>query len=92
MLTFFTDAVTIPMAGGLSGLWNTIKSNWLAPLYLAAIAVFAFVFLRDRAWMKLISFIGIAAIVGVFVFAGADWFGEGGNLQRVGNELGSQIN
>lgn len=60
---------------GLRGLWNTVLTDWITPLFIAMIAVFALFFIKDRAWMKLIGFVGIAAVVGVLVFAGADLFG-----------------
>ena len=60
---------------GLRGLWNTVLSDWITPLFIAMVAVFALFFIKDRAWMKLIGFVGIAAVVGVLVFAGGDLFG-----------------
>ena len=60
---------------GLRGLWNTVLNNWITPLFIAMVAVFALYFIKDRAWMKLIGFVGIAAVVGVLVFAGGELFG-----------------
>lgn len=78
---------------GLSGLWSTILANWVTPLYIAAVAVFAIVFIKDRAWMKLISFVGIAAVVGVLVLAGAEIFGNpNGGLTGVAKNQATQIN
>lgn len=64
-------------AAGLSELWEAIQKDWLGPLFFAAVAVFAIIFVKDRAWMKLIGFVGIAAIVGVLIFAGDSLFGKG---------------
>lgn len=78
---------------GLSGLWNTVLTNWITPLYIAAVAVFAIVFIKDRAWMKLISFVGIAAVVGVLVLAGKEIFGtKGSGLTGVAQKQAGQIN
>ena len=69
-------------AAGLNELWTNILNNWVGPLFIAAVAVFAIVFIKDRAWMKLVSFVGIAAIVGVLVFFGKDMFGSSGTLTK----------
>jgi hypothetical protein len=61
---------------GIADLWNNVLLNWITPLYLAAVAIFAIIFLKDRAWMKLIGFVGIAAVVGVLVFGGKALFGS----------------
>lgn len=88
----FLTAVSMP-AAGLNELWSTILSNWITPLYLAAVAVFAIMFLKDRAWTKLIGFVGIAAVVGVLIFAGKALFGgENASLTKVAKEGAKQIN
>lgn len=80
-------------AAGINELWNTVLTNWITPLYLAAIAVFAFIFLKDRAWMKLIGFVGIAAVVGVLIFAGGTLFGsEDSGLTKVAADAAKEIN
>jgi hypothetical protein len=80
-------------AAGIDGLWNNILANWITPIYLAAVAVFAIIFLKDRAWMKLIGFVGIAAVVGVLVFAGKALFGgENATLVKTGADIAKQVN
>lgn len=70
---------------GLRGIWSDIRDNWVQPLFVAAVAVFALVFVKDRAWTKLIAFVGIAAVVGVLIFAGEDLFGsKDAGLTKVG--------
>lgn len=92
MLDFFNQLmVSLPAAGGLSELWNTVLKDWIGPVFFAAVAVFAIVFIKDRAWMKLIGFVGIAAIVGVLVFAGEDLFGSDGSLKSVAEGLSEQV-
>ena len=78
-------------AAGLSDLWNNIQQNWLGPIFLGAIAIFSIVFIKDRAWMKLLAFVGIAAIVGVLIFFGADLFGAGGSLTGVAKDAAKQV-
>lgn len=84
-------ATVIP-AAGLSELWTTILQGWVGPIFLAAIAIFAIVFLKDRAWMKLISFVGIAAVVAVLIYAGPVLFGDGGTFQSVAENAATQVN
>lgn len=84
-------ATVIP-AAGLSELWQTILQGWVGPIFLAAIAVFAIVFLKDRAWMKLISFVGIAAVVAVLIYAGPALFGQGGTFQSVAQNAATKVN
>lgn len=78
--------------GGLNSLWSNLLTGWVGPIFIAAVAVFAIVFIKDRAWMKLVSFVGIAAIVGLLVFFGSDLFGKGGKFTSVAKNQANQIN
>ena len=78
-------------AAGLTELWTTVQTNWIQPLFLAAVAVFALMLAKDKAWMKLISFVGIAAVVGVLIFAGDSLFGKDGNLTTTAGTLAGQV-
>lgn len=77
---------------GLSGLQDTVLNNWIQPIFLVAIAVFAIIFIKDRAWMKLIGFVGIAAVVSIPVFMGETFFGSDGQLSQVASGAAEQIN
>ncbi len=92
MLEIVNDFMVALPAAGLGGLWDTILKNWIGPAFIAAIAWFAFTFIKDRAWMKLLGFIGIAAVVSVLVFAGDSLFGADGSLKNVAEEQAGQIN
>ena len=81
----------IQVHAGLGELSQNIIDNWIGPIFLVAIAAFAIVFIKDRAWMKLIGFVGIAAIVGVLIFAGDTFFGENGSLQGGAKDAGKSI-
>lgn len=86
-------AVEFHAAGGINDLWTNILANWITPIYLAAVAVFAIMFLKDRAWMKLIGFVGIAAVVGVLIFAGRALFGSADSgLTGVAKDAATQVN
>lgn len=77
---------------GLSGLKDTVLNNWIQPIYLVAIAAFAIIFIKDRAWMKLIGFLGIAAVLAIPVFMGETFFGSDGKLSGVAEGAANQIN
>lgn len=76
---------------GLSGIWNSFLNDWLRWIFIGMVAVFAFVFIKDRAWLKLLSFAGIAIVVGVFVFAGDIFFGRDGQLTDTATDLAREI-
>jgi len=87
------DTVEIIGNRGLNGFWNNILSNWITPIFIAMVAIFALFFIKDRAWMKLIGFVGIAAVVGVLVFAGGDLFGgKNKGLTGTAKKLADDIN
>lgn len=75
----------------MDALTTSIIQHWIGPLVLAGIAVFAIIFLKDRAWMKLISFVGIAAVVAVLVYAGPALFGSTGSLTTTAGNLAGQV-
>lgn len=77
---------------GLSALKDTVLNNWIQPIYLVAIAAFAIIFIKDRAWMKLIGFLGIAAVLAIPVFMGETFFGSDGKLSGVAEGAANQIN
>ena len=68
-----------------------LLTNWIAPADLAGIALISIIFIKDRAWMKLISFLGIAALVAIPIFFGDELFG-GEGLFKVGSDLAKQVN
>lgn len=79
-------------AAGLSELKNKALNDWVQPVFIVGVAAISIVFIKDRAWMKLLAFLGIAAIVGVVVFAGEDLFGDDGNLTGAAEDVGKSIN
>lgn len=83
---------TVMLATGLNALWTTILQGWVGPIFLAMIAIFAIMFIKDQAWMKLISFVGIAAVVAVLIYAGPTLFGDGGTFQSVAEDAATQVN
>jgi len=80
----------MPMAG-LQGLKDSIINNWLGPVFIAGVAAFALLFIKDRSWTKLLGFVGIAAIVGVLIFSGDALFGNDKGLQKVAKNEATKI-
>ena len=81
-------------SNGLNGLWNGILQNWITPVYLAAIAIGAFMFIRSQQLTKLIMFLVVAAIVGVLIFGGRALFGDkgqGGALTNMFQATGKSV-
>lgn len=65
---------------GLDGLYTEFINNWLGPIYLIAVAVFSVVFLKDRKFRELFSFIAIATVVALLIFFTKDFFGSKGKV------------
>lgn len=63
-------------AKGIGNLYKELVENWLGPIYLIAVAIFAIVFLKDRKFRELFSFIAIATIVALLIFFTKELFGQ----------------
>lgn len=92
ILSTVADPVATFAQSGLKSVTDEALQNWIRPVFLVGVAVVAIIFIKDRAWMKLISFLGIAAIVGTIVFFGDSLFGSGGSLSGVGKRVGQSVN
>lgn len=91
--TMLSDALVSVPGAGLQSLWDSVLSNWIGPIFIAAVAIFALVFIKDRAWMKLLGFVAIAAVVGLLIFAGDDLFGgKDATVTGIANDAANQIN
>lgn len=67
-------------AEGLMNLYNKFVVNWLGPIYLITVAIFAVVFLKDRKFRELFSFIAIATIVAILIFFTKEFFSNDGKI------------
>lgn len=67
-------------AKGLDGLYTQFVNDWLGPIYLITVAIFAVVFLKDRKFRELFSFIAIATIVAILIFFTKDFFSKEGKI------------
>lgn len=67
-------------AKGLDGLYTQFVNDWLGPIYLITVAIFAVVFLKDRKFRELFSFIAIATIVAILIFFTKDFFSKEGQI------------
>lgn len=79
------------IGAGISGMADKIITDWLGPVFILAVAAFAIVFVKDRAWMKLLGFVGISAIVGCLVYFGKDFFSDTGSLSGVAKSKAGEI-
>lgn len=74
------NGVVIDENGGLGELKNNLIKDWIGPIYLLVVAVVGILIAKEREFRKLAAFLGIAALVGVLVFAGNQLFGNKGAL------------
>lgn len=71
-------------AEGLMKLYEKFVENWLGPIYLITVAIFSIVFLKDRKFRELFSFIAIATIVAILIFFTKFFFsGEDGKSGKL---------
>ena len=77
------NTLTLGASAGLSNLWAGIRDNWIGPVFLAAVAIGAFMFIKNQQLTKLILFLVVAAIVGVLIFGGSALFGSNGALKNM---------
>ena len=82
-LLYTPEFSNLLLGAGLNSLWDSLKDNWIAPLFFAVVAVSAFMFIKSQQITKLIMFLVVAGIVGVLIFFGQDMFGEGGALSKM---------
>lgn len=86
------NTLSLVPAAGLSGLWNTLQSDWVAPIFFAIVGLVALKFIMSQAWTKLIIHVAICAVVGVLIFSGSAFFGKSGKLKGVAEKTVSDIN
>lgn len=79
------------LGAGLSELYSTLVNDWLGPAYLITLAVFAIMFLKDREFRKLLSYVAIATIVAVLIFAGNALFGSNGSITRAAKNTATKV-
>lgn len=76
---------------GLQGLWNKLMTGYVQWIFIGAVAIFSLVFIKDRKWMQLLSFVGIAAIVGVLIFGGEALFGKDKGITKAATSVAKEI-
>lgn len=90
-MDIINQLILIEANGGLGRIFNTFIDDWLVWIYLGGVAVFSLVFLKDRAWMKLLGFVAIAAVVGLLMFAGESIFGPGGAFTDIASDAANEV-
>lgn len=84
--------MSLIVAAGLQTLGQSLVRNWIAPVFLALIAGISIKFLIDRQFRELFTFIVIAMIVALFVYATPRLFGESGIFTKIGEDAAGQLN
>ena len=92
ILALASSDTAIVLAQGLAGLQEKAINNWIGPAFLLGVAGISIIFIKDRAWMKLLGFLGIAAIVGMVIYFGSQLFGKDGNLTSGVKSLADDVN
>lgn len=83
---------SLNVLAGLNGLVDTFIDNWIGPLFILAIAGFSLLFLKNREFTKLATFIVIAVVVGLLIFFGPAFFGRDGNLTNAVSDVAKNVN
>ena len=73
---------TIVFAAGIGNLVSSIIDNWLGPAFLLFVAACAITF----------SYVGIATVVALLIYAGNWLFGKDGKLKKAGENIVEQVN
>lgn len=77
--------------GGLNGLMNSFKTNWIQPVFIVVVAAIAIPMVIQKQLRALAVFALVATIVALFVFKGEALFGSSGKLTGVANEVVNQV-
>lgn len=83
---------SLMLNAGLSSLLETLKSDWIGPIFFIVVAGVSITFLLQRQIRAMLVFIIIAAVVGVLVFFADAFFGSNGSLTKFAKEQASTIN
>lgn len=83
---------TIVFAAGIGNLVSSIIENWLGPAFLLFVAACAITFIKDREFRKLFSYVGIATVVALLIYAGNWLFGKDGKLKKAVENIVEQVN
>ena len=71
--------------GGLSGVVDDVRSNWIGPIFLIILMSMALFFAFKRQFREMVIFIAIAAVAGVLIYGGGVLFGQGGSAGSITN-------
>ena len=66
--------------GGIADKIGKIIGGYVGPVFLVIVAGVSIMFVKEREFRKLAAFLGIAAIVGIIIFAGDQLFGDKGKI------------
>lgn len=78
-------------SGGINKLQGMLISDWIGPAFLLVVAALSIKFVVQRQFRELATFLVIAAIVAVLIFAGEQVFGSGGWFTNLGKSAAELI-
>lgn len=83
MVTVFNTVNEFAAGGGLSALQSTLVRNWIGPILLIIVAIFAIKAAWQRELRQFVTLAIIFALAAVFIYFGDTFFGENGVITRV---------
>lgn len=91
MLILVMSSFPIFANGGISTTTTNIAKNWIGPIFILGTAGMSLMFLKDREFRKLISFLVICGIIGLMIYAGDSLFGEKGLFTNMGAGVANEV-
>jgi hypothetical protein len=82
----------LPILAGLGNVQSDFVNNWIGPLFLILVAALSITFLIRREFRVLFGFLAIAIVVGLLIFFGNDFFGNGGQFTNIAKNEAGKIN
>lgn len=82
------------LGAGFQSVYTSIVNDWLGPVYLLVVGVCAITFIKNQEFRKLLSYVGIATVVALLIYAGQFLFqGEDqGALTKAGKGIVQKVN
>ena len=76
---------------GITAVQDSLISDWIGPAFLLVVAALSIKFVIQRQFRELATFLVIAAVVAVLIFAGSYVFGKDGVFTKVGKDAAGLI-
>lgn len=91
MLSELTNSLYF-IPAGLDGTFDWLRSDWVAPVFLAIVIIFAVILLVQRSFKSLLTFAALAAVAGLLIFGAEGLFGsKDATLTGVANKAAGTV-